>query len=85
MKPFRRFPPLAQQHGWEGEVLLSFRLNQLGVIDNIQVAHGSGFAILDQNAVDTLRRVGNIEKSAAWLPRNAVEVSLPVIYKLAEG
>lgn len=85
MKIFRRFPPLARQRGWEGEVWLSFRLNQLGVIDNIQVARGSGFAILDQNAVDTLRRVGNIERSASWLPHDSIDVSLPVIYALSEG
>lgn len=85
METFRRFPPLARQRGWEGEVLLSFRLNQLGIIDNIKVAHGSGFAILDENAMDTLRRVGNIEKSTSWLPRNSVDVSLPVVYALTKG
>lgn len=85
MEAFRRFPPLARQRGWEGEVLLSFRLNERGVIDNIQVAHGSGFPVLDQNAVDTLRRVGNIERSAPWLPHSTVDVSLPVVYALTEG
>ncbi len=50
------YPPSARRRGIEGEVEIGFSLNGEGKADQIMVLAGSGYAILDRAAVQTVER-----------------------------
>lgn len=79
------YPILAKRRGWEGEVLVGFRINSTGKIDNVRVALGSGYPILDSAAMNALRSVGKIADAAHWLPRGELELELALVYRLTDG
>ncbi|HMK65334.1 MAG TPA: energy transducer TonB [Thermodesulfobacteriota bacterium] len=72
-----RYPAMARRMGWEGKVLLSFVVILDGSVKEIKIAQGSGFEILDTNAVETV-------KETAPFPRPPVEAKLviPITYRL---
>lgn len=78
------YPLLARRRGWEGTVWLAFVVAPDGVLERIHVAHGSGYDALDYSAVSALHRVGRLQYASRWLGGNALEMRLPVIYRLQE-
>lgn len=75
-----RYPPLARRRGWEGRVLLGFRVESDGQLHRQRVLRTSGFAVLDQAALDSLRRVARI--TDAGDTRQDVQIS--VLYRLTD-
>jgi len=72
------YPPLARKRGWEGEVLLAFRLEADGRIIDARVARSSGYGALDSAALSALGKIKRIEASAP----TGFAMQLPVIYRL---
>jgi protein TonB len=72
------YPLLARRRGWQGEVLLAFRLEADGRISDARVLRSSGYGVLDRAALTALGKVGRI---AAGLSRG-LAMELPVIYRL---
>jgi periplasmic protein TonB len=81
----KTYPPLAHHYGWQGDVLLAFHVDPTGAIQNVHVTHSSGYAVLDQSAVNALQRVGNIPNAAHWLSGGVTDLELPISYQLHEG
>lgn len=79
------YPRMAQTHGWQGEVLLSFHIALDGTISHIQVVRGSGHDILDQAALDSMRGIERIEFAPGVVLRHTLELRMPVVYHLAQG
>jgi protein TonB len=79
------YPRMAQSHGWQGEVVLSFRIGVDGTVSHIQIMRGSGHAILDQAALDSMRNIERIEFAPGMVLRHRLELRMPVIYHLAQG
>lgn len=79
------YPPMAQHRGWQGEVVLAFRIGTDGTISQLQVVRSSGHAILDEAALATMRRLGRIEFSPGVVLHRVLELRMPVIYQLARG
>lgn len=79
------YPLMAQRHGWQGEVILSFRIHSDGTITTVQVERSSGHTILDQAALDSLRAIKRIEFTPGTTLRHMLELRMPVIYHLAQG
>lgn len=77
------YPRMAQQQGWQGEVLLAFRVGVDGSISHIEIVNSSGHAILDEAALDAIRRIERIEFTGIVL-RRMLELRMPVIYHLAQ-
>jgi protein TonB len=78
------YPTLARRHGWEGQVLLSLTIEADGHLQNLRLAHSSGHAVLDSAALQALHRVARLANAHEWLGGSAVDVRLPVIYRLQE-
>lgn len=78
------YPELARERGWQGQVLLAFRVQADGHLDHLQVARSCGYTLLDRSALDALRQVARVESSDG-LPGRALEVQLPVVYRLTEN
>ena len=79
------YPVLARRRGWEGEVVLAFRVDADGRIGNVKVANSSGFGLLDSAARDALLRVATVALADGRRPGTALDLTLPVIYRLSEG
>lgn len=73
-----RYPLLARRRGWQGEVLLSFRLETDGRILDAQIARSSGYGVLDQAALAALGKVKQLAPGIA----HSLTMQLPVIYRL---
>jgi periplasmic protein TonB len=72
-----RYPAMARRLGWQGRVLLSFTITLDGSLKETKVMQGSGFEVLDKNALETVR-------DTAPFPKPPVEARLviPIIYRL---
>ena len=81
--PKPAYPEQARKAGWEGTVMLGVLVNVGGKAEKVEIKGSSGYAPLDQAAVEGLKR---------WLFRparygeRAVEswVKIPVVFRLAE-
>ncbi|MFP5349636.1 MAG: energy transducer TonB [Gammaproteobacteria bacterium] len=78
------YPLLARHRGWEGTVWLSFVVAPDGELERIHVARGSGYDALDRSALTDLRRIGSLPEARTRLGGRALELELPVIYRLSE-
>jgi periplasmic protein TonB len=76
------YPWFARQRGWQGDVLLAFVVRPDGQLGEMRVERGSGFALLDQAALDSLRRVGRIPEAADWLGGREIAMHVPVLYRI---
>ena len=79
------YPLLAQRQGWQGRVLLSFSVEADGLIRNIHVAGGSGYAILDTSAVHALAQVHYLYEASGWLQGQRLDLQMPVVFRLQGG
>ena len=73
-----KYPFIARKMGWEGKVVISFILTKDGKVKNIKVVKSSGFSVLDENTIDTVKRCAHLFP----LPPVDVKVVLPVVYRL---
>ncbi|MDI6744061.1 MAG: energy transducer TonB [Thermodesulfovibrionales bacterium] len=71
------YPHMARKMGWSGKVLVSFVVFETGTAEDIRVVESSGFAALDRNVVETIKRVCPFPK-----PPVKAELTIPVVYKL---
>ena len=51
-----RYPPDAIRRGWSGEVLLRLTIDSTGQVVQVELIRSSGYQILDQAAVEAVRR-----------------------------
>lgn len=79
----KAYPLLAKQRGWEGEVLLAFRVVDDGAIQSVHVARSSGNQLLDQSAVYALQNVERV-KPSLWRDGDNADLQLSVIYRLVK-
>lgn len=76
------YPYVARLRNWEGSVLLAFHIETDGRLENIRIARSSGFAVLDDSALNSLRQVERLAEAAAWLRGRELAMQIPVIYRL---
>jgi len=78
------YPLLAQRNGWEGEVILAFRVESDGSLTNIRVQQSSGHALLDESAINSLRAIERVEFNNGLQLRHSLELRMPVVYHLKQ-
>lgn len=83
LAPHLHYPALAQRSGWQGEVVVTFRIESDGTLSDIALLRGSGFALLDQAALDALQTLASLQLPAGALPQS-LEVQMPLLYQLAQ-
>ena len=76
------YPYAARLRGWEGSVLLAFIVQASGNLNDIRIVRSSGFAMLDDSAVDSLKKVQHLPEAVAWLNGRDLEMHLPIVYRL---
>lgn len=76
------YPEMARRRGWEGRVMVAVNVASDGQLQQIRVARSSGFAILDDSALQSLRQVDHITEAVALLNGRRLAMQIPVIYRL---
>lgn len=71
------YPLQARRMGWGGRVTVSFVVSEDGSARNIAVRESSGYQILDNCAMDTVRKVAPFPK-----PPAPAEITIPVQFRL---
>lgn len=77
------YPAVAQRRNWQGKVLIAFTVTSNGDITRIHINTSSGYKILDNAAIDALRKISAGDKFLRALNGHSIEKSLPIIYALA--
>ncbi|MEX1041695.1 MAG: energy transducer TonB [Pirellulaceae bacterium] len=75
--PPPRFPPEALAQGWYGTVVLRIAISAAGQVEDVRVIRSSGYAILDQAAVEAVRQWRGLAATRGGRPVATVEV-LPI-------
>ena len=71
------YPPVARRMHWSGKVTISFTIGENGDASNIRVLDSSGHQLLDQSAVETVKKAAPFPK-----PPVPAQITMPVNYKL---
>ncbi len=79
-----RYPRIARRNGWEGTVMLALRVLPDGQLTDILVSSSSGHAVLDRAALHTLL-TASVPQATQWLSDQAIDLVLPVEYRLLDS
>jgi len=71
------YPQAARNMGWSGKVVVTFIISTDGGVEKVKVLTGSGYEVLDRNAVETVRKTAPFPR-----PPLSVELVLPIGYNL---
>ncbi|MFP5382918.1 MAG: energy transducer TonB, partial [Gammaproteobacteria bacterium] len=77
------YPPEAREQGLEGNALAVFSLDRDGRILSLRLGKSSGVPVLDEAALETIRRAAPFPPPPAGLPFAVIEdIYLPVRFRL---
>ena len=84
-KRYKRYPRFARDNGWEGKVDVRMEIGADGSIASLRVARGTGYAILDQQALEMVRRAKPDASIPDGLRGKAFGIDVPVIFSLHDA
>jgi protein TonB len=79
------YPVLARRHGWQGQVKLAMHIEPDGRLTDLRVQQSSGHRILDHAALQALQAIRSIPEAVNWLQGHALDIVLPVEYRLLDS
>jgi protein TonB len=71
------YPNKARRMGWQGKVALSFIITASGYVRDFKVIQSSGFKILDNDAIETVKKTAPFPK-----PINEANIAISIVYRL---
>lgn len=71
------YPNRARRMGWQGKVALSFIITASGYVRDFKVIKSSGFKILDNDAIETVKRTAPFPK-----PIGEANIVISIVYRL---
>jgi len=71
------YPVRARKMGWTGKVVVSFTVHETGRVSNEVVVSSSGFELLDNNVISTIKAVSPFPR-----PPVKAELRVPIVYHL---
>lgn len=81
----KTYPRIAQENNWQGRVELRLTIGAGGGIASLAVKSGTGYAVLDQHALDMLRRAQPKTPLPAGLRGREFALEVPVVFDLKDG
>jgi len=75
------YPWAAKEANLEGSLMLRLRIYYTGQLLDIEIRESSGFAVLDENAVNIVGKVAPYPAFPAQMKQKELWVDLPIIYK----
>lgn len=81
IEQLKRYPSLARLNRWEGKVVVRAVIKETGDMADLRIAQSSGYDILDQDALETLKQTAPL-KLKQPLGQPQIVVHIPISYKL---
>jgi TonB family protein len=78
----RVYPAAAQRRGLEGQVMVALRIGRDGSVQSLAVHRSSGEMLLDEGALETVRRASPLPPLPENLPESTLDVELPLFFRL---
>lgn len=79
---FKQYPRLALRRGLEGQPIVHFTITRNGGIQDLRVAKSSGSGILDQAALESVKKGAPFPVIPDGLQRDTMTLQLPVTFTL---
>lgn len=84
IKRQEKYPDRARRQHWQGTVVVSLSLSAEGKVTDISVFESSGREILDQAALDMVRRASPLPRAPEGLRGKERSVRVPIAFKLPD-
>jgi periplasmic protein TonB len=78
----KQYPRIAQQRGYEGDVMLDLKLDGNGNVLSARIKVGSGYESLDKQALEMVRKASPFPAPPAALRNRTFNITVPVSFKL---
>jgi len=75
------YPWAAKEANLKGSVRLALRVYYTGELLDVEIRQSSGYAVLDENAVNTVKKVAPYPAFPAQMKQKELWIDLPVVYK----
>ena len=82
---YKRYPAQAMEKGWQGRVEIRLVIGNNGMTQSLVVKSSSGFRILDDQALDMVKKAKPLAPIPASLRGRQFTVDIPVIFDLQTG
>jgi len=79
---YKRYPAIAMDKGWQGRVEVRMAIDANGMVSSASIKRGSGHEILDNQALDMLKKGKTTVPIPASLRGREFSVDVPVIFSL---
>jgi TonB family protein len=76
------YPRIAKRRGFEGEPVVSFTIDKNGNLSNYSLVSSSGHQILDNSALETIKKAEPYPKIPDKLERDKIKLKLPLLYSI---
>ena len=83
IKRFQRYPMVAQRRGWEGTAEVLVRFAPDGRVADIVLGKSSGREVLDEEAVNMVRRASPLPEAPQGL--FGKEIKVPIVFRLQDS
>ncbi len=84
-KRYRRYPVQAMERGWQGRVEIRVVIGTNGTIEDALIKTSSNYQILDDQALDMVKRGKPLTPIPAALHGREFTMDIPVIFELQTG
>ena len=85
IKRYQKYPPLAQRRGWEGTAEVLLQIAADGKVTSITLGKSSGRSVLDEEALNMVRRASPLPQAPQNLRGRELTVTVPIVFKLQES
>jgi protein TonB len=83
-KRYKRYPRLALDNNWEGQADVRMTIGADGNIVSLGIRSRSGYEVLDQQALEMIRKAKPLTPIPPGLRGKAFTVDVPVVFSLKE-
>ena len=82
LRPLLRYPRSAERDGEQGVTLVAIGVDRQGIVRSARIVRGSGYPLLDGEALATVKRGSPLPAPTADIPGDPVSVELPIQFSL---
>jgi protein TonB len=79
---YKKYPRIAQQRGWQGEVVVELSLDGNGKLKSKQILQSSGYDSLDQQALEMVEKALPFPQPPEALRGSNFTIKVPIPFKL---
>ena len=82
IRRYQRYPLIAQRRGWEGTAEVLLKIAPDGRVVDITLGRSSGRDVLDQEALNMVRRAAPLPQAPEGLRGHRLNVTVPIVFRL---